>query len=296
MRDLYALQGVTEYDEHLSATAVDENRRLAADASSRITRYLSRNPNSDIANDVYDMGQDMQLLLQKCMMSRTYNLFDFKVLNMLIRRPLFAERVLRSLDNRFLSNAPYRIGLVFVSRIIEQIKNTYKERHGWSSQAHAPDQFSDSEDKAVWGLTQLFKLYTNINPHEGDRLSKLTVAQLEWLLKNGKKHSAETPLLIWTLSKFSNLQMAKSLLCQELFESLSFVYVISTRSAPDQDAKSSSQIFKDFLADLNANERTLYMTYLLDILVSSPNYSDGLLNLVANLTLIMKVHQGHRLE
>jgi len=120
--------------------------------------------------------------------------------------------------------------------------------------------------------------------------------QVEWLFKHGKRHSIETPLLIWSLSRICNVQLAKSLFCQELFEALGHVYVVSTTSAQAQDAKASSQLFREFLADLNANEKSLYLTYLLEVLVASPSYSDGLLNLVANLALIMKAHQGHRLE
>ena len=86
--------------------------------------------------------------------------------------------------------------------------------------------------------------------------------------------------------------ISRSILQAELFLALQNVYVLSTLDPQKPSPEEVSLEMKSFLLNLNPQVRDLYMAYLLDILITSNSYADGLTNVVVNLSLLKKVHEG----
>jgi len=169
VREVYSLAGVIDFDEYLNKIPQDDEFQVSQDLNIRIIKYLSRQHLNDGKKEVFEMGSETELMLHKCLMSRNYNMLDLKTISVMIKKPLFAERIINALDNRFFANAPFRIAPFILTKIFDQIKSVYEEKPVSSARNRLPGEFSENEEEAVWSLTQLFKLFGGAPVQDLDR-------------------------------------------------------------------------------------------------------------------------------
>ena len=155
-----------EFEELLNDSTKDELRKYSSIVNSKLIAYISRNPNSTLGEGQFTKDSDLDVHLRKCMASKVYSIIDVRCFTMMIRKPTFTQRILPLLDNRFMTNTPFRIGNPSILRIVDQIKLMYRDQEGWNNQKISSDGFYEDESNAVWSLTQLFKLYSSRNTQE----------------------------------------------------------------------------------------------------------------------------------